>query len=339
MKNISESRRHGLTTGRLVLVACAVGSVALSFAPIARAETGLVLTASAEAWYQPNPSCAAATKCLSTAALPAQPPVTSPFPARTLHVGLSGGQETARTYLALPFSAVTASITAASLSVPLDTAPVDGSSSPTTAKLQVCLTSGTLVAMDGSFNPPPRADCATSAPVKYVATPTPHLQADLTPLLGGLSGATGLVLLPDATRAAGTDSWRIVFSAHDRTDAAKTSPAVVTVAVPEASKETTVIAQDEAVSDQPAPRVPDYLPARGTSFTSPLAVPERGIVPMVVGPPVLAPVGIHTVSVTLPQTITLGYAYPAVWLLPLAFLLIIPMTARALSKDLTPMAR
>ena len=36
------------------------------------------------------------------------------------------------------------------------------------------------------------------------------------------------------------------------------------------------------------------------------------------------------------QTVTVGYAYPAVWLLPLAFLLVVPMVAGALTRDLAP---
>ena len=38
--------------------------------------------------------------------------------------------------------------------------------------------------------------------------------------------------------------------------------------------------------------------------------------------------------VALPRTVTVGYAYPGVWLLPLVFLVLVPAAARALTKDL-----
>ena len=34
------------------------------------------------------------------------------------------------------------------------------------------------------------------------------------------------------------------------------------------------------------------------------------------------------------QTITVGYAYPAVWLLPLVFLVLVPVATKALTRDL-----
>jgi hypothetical protein len=36
------------------------------------------------------------------------------------------------------------------------------------------------------------------------------------------------------------------------------------------------------------------------------------------------------------QTVTVGYAYPGVWLLPLAFLVLVPLASRALTKELGP---
>lgn len=320
------------TASRLV-AACMVVGGSLGFVPLAHADSELTLTPIVEAWYQPNATCVTPAGCQAP---PAAPPDNSPFPAGTLHVGLSAGQETARSYLALPFSGALGTITSGSLSVPLDTSATDGSSNPTSAKVQVCLTSATFTAVEGSFEPPPKVDCSTAAPAAYVDKPQPHLQADLGSLASALSTATGLVLLPDKTKAAPSDSWRIVFSAHTRTDAAKTPPAMATVSV----------AEPPATSpdQQPVVSLPDnntsglggITPPTGTGFA---AGPSAGDLPAVGAPAVTAPV------VTAPagsapgpagRTVTVGYAYPVVWLLPLALLLLVPLVARALTRDLMP---
>lgn len=316
-------------TTRLVTAALVLGSSALGFLPLAHADTTSTLTPSAEAWYQPNPTCGAPGGCVSTDALPAQPPAappTSPYPAGTLHIGLAAGQETARSYLALGLSSVFGTISAATLDVPLDTAVADGSQSPETATLQACLFSGTITPANGSIATPPKAACDSSAAVSYVATPAPHLHADLSPLLPGLASASGIVLLPDTTKAAQTDAWRVVFSAHTRTDAAKTAPAAVTLSVADQ-------VTDGGSLEQPA--VPPVVaPPIGTGFAPApsLQLPEQTVMQPTVVPPITT--GLQPVA--QPRIITVGYAYPTVWLLPLAFLLLVPAATKALTKDLTP---
>ena len=156
------------TVARLIAATLVASSASLVVLPSAYADSQSTLTPTAEGWYQPNPSCATPAGCS-----PAGPPPSSPYPAGTLHVGLSAGQETARSYLALPFATFTEMITAGTLTVPLDTAQADGSSSPETAKVQVCLTSATITAVEGSFDPPPKVDCAASVPAAYIALPQP----------------------------------------------------------------------------------------------------------------------------------------------------------------------
>jgi hypothetical protein len=319
---------------RLGAAALVAGSAAIGFVPVAAAATSVTLTPTTEAWYQPNPSCAAPPGCVTTGTLPAAPPATvptSPYPAGTLHVGLSAGQETARSYLALPFSALSGTVQSASLDLPLDTSANDGSSSPETSHVQACLFSGPLAPADGSVEVPPTASCARSAGLSYQATPTPHLHADLGPLSPGLLSATGLALLPDATKSAATDSWRVVFSAHTRTDSAKTAPAAVAVVVDEPAADGGVPAD---LPTQPATGIA-VQPAPNTGFASQPMVPtaplDPGGAPTVAGsnPPVAG------VPVAAPRTVTVGYAYPVVWLLPLALLVVVPMLARLLTSDLT----
>ena len=76
--------------------------------------------------------------------------------------------------------------------------------------------------------------------------------------------------------------------------------------------------------------MPAVAPPVGTGF-APAPTPE---LPVVEQPPAVVPPA--TVPVALPRTITVGYAYPAVWLLPLVFLVLVPAAARALTKDLAP---
>lgn len=322
------------TAIRLVTATFVVGSAAIGFVPLAQADTTTTIAPTTEGWYQPNPSCAAPVGCLTPSGLPAPTPATSPYPARSLHVGYTAGQETARTYLALPTAGTTLSLTAGHLTVPLDTAAADGDSNSATAKLQVCLTFKPIVAVDGSVDAPPKTDCTASAAMTYVATPAPHFEADLASLLDRLIGATGLALLPDGTQAKPSDSWRVVFSAHDRTDAAKTAPASIALTMEDPPTAPSAEGQGAPLPDSGTPDFTAVAPPVGTGFAPGPAVDA----PVVTGPaPAVVPsTTTGPVTVTQPRLITVGYAYPAVWLLPLGFLLLIPTVARALTRDLTP---
>lgn len=329
--------------GALLLAGGLAGLSALAFAPLARADATTSVTPQTEGWYRSNPSCHAPSTCLTTAGAPAQPPAGSPYPARSLHVGFSAGQETARSYLALVLPAPTGALRTGWLTVPLDTNRVDGSQSPDAATLQVCLTAAVITAVDGSLATPPAPDCSASATVVYVPTPTPHLQADLAPLLSRLATAPGLVLLPDPVKAAQTDAWQVVFSAHDRTDPARTAPATVTLT-----------AADLPGDRQPAAPVRTAgAPARTgalTGFRRPTAAwglplgwaatPEVTAAAPEPAPAVALPPSEPTTSVqpvpAAGRTITTGYAYPGVWLLPLGLLVLVPATFRALTRDLSP---
>jgi hypothetical protein len=314
---------------RLLTAALVVGSGMLGFLPLAHASTTTTMTPSQEAWYQPNPTCAQASGCLTPAALPVALPAgipLSPYPSGTLHVGFVAGQETARTYLALPVGFVTGTLVGATLDIPLDTAQADGSQSPETSKIQACLFTDPITQADGSIAAPPQPSCDTSAPVSYVAEPTPHLHADLAPLTQSLLTTTGIALLPDATKVAQTDAWRVVFSAHSRDDVAKTPPATVTLTLEEPSSEepgpVTLPDQDDAGLGGIAPPI-------GTGFALAPTTEVQTAVPTTLQPSL--PV---TTPAALPRTI--GYAYPQVWLLPLLVLVMVRLAGSALTRDLTP---
>jgi hypothetical protein len=317
---------------RVVTAAFVAGSAAIGFAPIAAAATESTLSPSTEAWYQPNPTCLTPAGCVTTSSLPAappaQPPAASPYPAGTLHVGVTLGQEDARSYLGFPLSDLAGqTVTAGTLTVPLDVTQADGSTSPDTSKVIVCVTSGPVTATEGTTDTPPTTDCKTAVPAKYVATPQPHLTADLTALAGKLPSATGLALVPDASKAAPSDNWRVVFSAHTRTDAAKTAPASLTLTVEDAAPYVDVPV-DQPINQQPY--VSAVTPVTGTGFAPPPAQNPT------VSTPETPTLSLPAAPASSPRMVTVGYAYPAVWLLPLAFLILVPATARALTKDLTP---
>jgi hypothetical protein len=326
---------------RIVTTVLVTGSAAFGFLPIAQAAdaTQQTVSPSVEAWFQPNPTCQLPTGCLGLDTLPVQPPVQPPvplpevpltaFPAGSMHVAVDAGQETARTYLSFSLPLFDATLTAASLDIPLDTAQADGSVTPESALIRVCSFQGSITAANGSIANPPTAACTASAKASYVPTGSPKLHVDLTPLLGALSSGAGLVLLPDADAVQPTDAWHVVFSAHDRADAAKTPPATMTVTL-------TPIEQpsfDDGLGTPPVVQPPAVAPPPALgSVTTPTVPLDNQPAPTVNNPVPQVPVQ----PVPQARTVTVGYAYPTVWLMPLAFLLIVPLVARTLTRDLTP---
>jgi len=319
--------------------ALAVAGIALWPSAAAAATSTTVVRPIGEQWFQPNPSCAQPTGCLE----PGSPPVPlSPYPSGTLHVGYASGAETARTYLALPLSTITAEVTAATLDIPLDMAPADGSQRPETAHLQVCLFSGDLRAVEGSVDAPPPVSCDPRSLVAYVPLPSPHLYADLTPLLPRLLTSSGIAVLPQAGSVGSADAWRVVFSAHTRTGSAATPPAAVTLTLADvrpgpvtgpATPPTVDSTGGQAAGspDGSTTTSSGSAPLSGTGFAQP---PLTDASP---GPtPIVATAGATTPTAARAQLATRGYSYPGVWLLPIALLVLVPTTARALTRDLTP---
>jgi hypothetical protein len=244
-----------------------------------------------------------------------------------MHVAVEGGQETARSYLSFSLPLFDGTLTAANLDIPLDTSQAHGSVMPESSHVLICSFTGNITPADGSIDAPPTASCTPSAKATYVATPAPHLHADLTPLLSALSEGAGLALLPDAAAIAPTDAWHVAFSAHDRMDAGKTDPATMSV----------------TLDTTPAPHLsaPGVVPRVTTA--APSTVGPIGLAPAI-GPIGLPPVAVQQPPVVnhpppqvpvqnIPQARTVGYAYPTAWLLPLAFLILVPVVARTITRD------
>jgi hypothetical protein len=323
---------------RLLTASLAVGGFMLSLNAAAASTPGLPAAPLIEAWYQPNPSCTSLVGCVTPNSLPAGAPTaapTHPFPDGTLHIAASGTVETARSYLSFPLDSTGGTPTAATLDVPLDAATQDGDLRSSTAKIQACLAISAFGPVRGSLDAPPAIDCDVHADVLYVATPTPHLHADLRPLLAGASSTFEVVLLPDATKLSPTDMWRVVFSAHDRPDAAKTAPALLTVERPEPTQQASEPPSQlppEPVGDAPAPV---FAPPAGFSSLPGITAATPLGAPPTPQAAVAAPVAPLVPSGQVAPSRTFGYAYPLVWLLPLALICLVPLVARALTKELT----
>ena len=322
MTKTRSNRRVSVRVARLIGAAALAGVAVVGFTPSADADTTTTIAPTAEAWYQPNPGCSTPAGCVGSGSVP---PAT-PYPSGTLHVGASAGDETARSYLALPLAATTGTITAAALDVPLDLAPADGAFSSDSAKVQVCLTSAPIARVRGSFDQPPSTDCSAAAPATYLPTPQPHLAADLGPLVDRLRSATGLVLLPDATQSTPTESWRVVFVAHDASGAA-TAPASVMLKLKDESAAASAGPSAVTVGPSSAGLRP-VQPALGTSFA---VTPPTGTA-AAASPKLAAPAG--GVRSAPRQIAAAAYAYPGMWLLPLAMLVLVPAMVKAMTADL-----
>ena len=294
-----------------------------------------------DAWY------AASSACTSSPAgcLPAAPPA-SPYPAKTLHVGVAAGQEESRAYLSLNLTALPAgtSVTGGTLRLPVGSNQ-DGSVSPDTATLQACAVTSTIKDdAEGSTEQPPAVDCKkASSKAKYVAAAgsAPEMfTVDLGPFASAWSlgsGTQGIALIPTDDTAA-PSSWHVALSAHDRD-------------VPAPQHITALVSYSTAAGDISTPfedtGAPAAAPQSGTgsaSFAAPPLTPaatnQAPTTEVPAATPQIAPQSppVPTVQQFQPQAaVTIGgFAYPGVFLLPIGLAIACGWLARALTRDLTP---
>lgn len=249
-----------------------IGVVALGASAARAGATTVLAPFGPETWYQPNPACATPVGCTTAA-----PPAMNPYGAGTLHVAASAGTETASSYLAVGRVATPAgaTLTAAALTIPLDTATTgNGSSMPDTATLQVCPATGTITANEGEFDAPPTTSCMERVQLAYTSTPVPAFRADVSALIpslnAGLADGTALLgVLPSAPSP--TASWHVVFSSDDRPQPPTPAP---TLALTYA---TAGVAAPVVVTSAPAAVVPSAAASGRLSAASaaPLATSTR----------------------------------------------------------------
>lgn len=323
------TRRRLLVFGLLL----AVTGVAGEGSGRAVAETTEVeATFDVEAWYQPGPACVTPFGC---SAVPLPP--SNPYGEGTLHVAVSAGQETARTYLGLaPVSPPPdALLSRAVLTIPVDAStPGNGSANPSAATLQVCISGADVADVEGAFDDPPRADCEGAVRMTYADAPTPTFTAEVTGMLAELvpaleAGSLNLVVLPAAPTP--TSTWRVVFSAHDRAQP-PSPPASLRL-----SFET-----DDGGSGPVVTVPPDDTPGAdlfvlpSSPFTdeslfSPL---PPSAAPPTEGAPSTAPMTPSASAIDFPTTVP--FQYPAVLLLPAGLFGLAVLIVGVMKADVSP---
>src|SRR3954470_23574401 len=180
-----------------------------------------------EAWFAANP----VDICTTPLGCPPEEAPTSPYPADTLHVGVAGGQETARTYLLPDLSLVPvgAHLGSTTMTVPVATGTADGTQSPDSAHVVACLVTEPFPdGGQGSSQTPPKADCSVSDNAAYDAK-----HSTLTVVLSAISGAwsqgapeLGVALVPDAKKSQPTDAWHVAVNGRKRPGAPHVSTVV-----------------------------------------------------------------------------------------------------------------
>jgi hypothetical protein len=289
--------------------------------PTAHAATQTVQAAdAAEAWY----STAPISPCTTPLGCPPSQVPTSPYPANTLHVGVAGGHETARSYVvpdlsALPFDAT---VTSGRMTLPIATATDDGSLRPETATLSACLATQTVQdGTAGSTDTPPTVDTTACVPATY-STAAHGFTVDLTSFLSRWNFGTpndGIALVPDVSKSGPTTTWHVTFNGKKSTAGAHISSQLSYTMTSE------VLSPPENVTTQP--------PILGVP--GPLGPPVAAVPPLpapVPTPALAPPPQQRAVAVSLPT----GYQYPAAFLLPLAFLAAAVFLFRLFTADPTP---
>jgi hypothetical protein len=312
---------------RAALLACAVVvPLAGMLAGTAQADTSVTVPDVAEAWYAAAPI----DVCTTPLGCPPDQVPTSPYPAGSLHVGVAGGQETARSYVQPDLSQLSgATLLRGTMTLHVDTGQTDGSLTPESAKILACLvtapfTDGTA----GSTSAPPATDCSTSAHPVYTAG-SGILTVDLAPFLQAWNGGAqqlGIALVPNQTQVTQTDAWHVTIEGHKQAGA---KPVTSTIDYRPAPTETM-----PGVSLPPAAPVTQPVPAGATGdITMPASVSGGAAsvpAPVVAAAPPPAAVAQRPVAYAGPIT------KPIAFLAPLALLAGILFFARLFTRDATP---
>jgi len=329
-------RRAAMLLGGVAAPVCWLLAMPAAAAPTAMPASAAAHTVTvadvAEAWYSASPI----DSCTTPLGCPPDQAPTSPYPADTLHVGVAGGQETARTYLLPDLSLVPvgAHLGSTTMTVPVATGTADGTQSPDTAHVVACLVTEPFPdGGQGSSQAPPKTDCSVSDPATYDAK-----HSTLTVALSAIAGAwsqgapeLGVALVPDAKKSQPTDAWHVAVNGRKRQGAPHVSTVVTYYG-----------------SDLASPV--DLGSATGTSGSGsangsappPVSAPAAQLPPpSTAQPPAQAPV----VAAQQPATTTLaqqpaayarGVPPPLAFIAPLLLLAGAVFFARVFTRDATP---
>ena len=322
MRRPSGKRRGVAAIGAVGLTMTGVAlALLVGVAKPAQAATGSVPAPdAAEAWYSSAPAvpCPIPVAC--------SPSPITPYPKDTLHVGVAGGKETARTYLVPDLGVVPpgATITAALMTLPLARDAQAGGLRPDVAIMKACLvTEPVKDAIAGSSETPPKIDDKVCVPAVYSAVDL-RFTVDLAAFIANWSGGiprNGIALVPELAKAGPTTVWHVAFNGRKRADTLHIS-SLLSYTTP-----------DDTFGPPPGQDfTPDViLPPLGsgppiTGGIGPLPVPAPQTTPTVATPPA------QQASVTVPAR----FQYPAAFLLPLAFFAAGVFFFRLFTADPTP---
>jgi hypothetical protein len=190
-----------------------IGAVTVASAP--HVAHGTRAGDSAEAWYT-TPSGSLCVPLLGC--LPVPLPLPSTYPAGTLHVGLTAGAESARAYVVPAVASLVkrGALGGGELILPIDTSPLGGTSNVSSARIEACLTTGTLPAHGSASaaltGTPPKVDCKVSVAAKYDKASNQFVV-----YLPKFADAwfekpyRGIALLPVASGFGALDTWQVAF--------------------------------------------------------------------------------------------------------------------------------
>ena len=239
--------------------------------------------------------------------------IAATYPEGTLHVGAAAGQETDRTYLRFELPAVPDDAYLQAIAIAIPVRADAGTSAPEAAVLLGC-------AVPGGFDPdastPPAVDCDGAPEATFLAGDAPAFSLSLP----APSRAThvDVALVPG-----GGDTWHVGFDGPDGDGA----PTMV------------------ATYDEPAPRATttvanrDVPPPTQSPPDRPVALPPPPLTP----PPVASGAAVADESTQaaptpaaapLPVSTTPGFRYTAIFLLPLALLVVVGLLGDGLTRPI-----
>src|SRR3954468_1835947 len=329
-------RRAAMLLGGVAAPVCWLLAMPAAAAPTAMPASAAAHTVTvadvAEAWYSASPI----DSCTTPLGCPPDQAPTSPYPADTLHVGVAGGQETARTYLLPDLSLVPvgAHLGSTTMTVPVATGTADGTQSPDTAHVVACLVTEPFPdGGQGSSQAPPKTDCSVSDPATYDAK-----HSTLTVALSAIAGAwsqgapeLGVALVPDAKKSQPTDAWHVAVNGRKRQGAPHVSTVVTYFGsdyVPPQNLGGGTGVTGTGADDTSAPPPASVLPAQ-------LPPPSAQVPPA--QPPVVA--GQQPATTTLaqqPAAYTRGVPPSLAFIVPLLLLAGAVFFARVFTRDATP---
>lgn len=280
-----------------------------------------------EAWYNLPATCTLPSGCV---------PIPNVLPAGTLHVGVAAGLTTSVTALLLDRGSLPAgaSIMSGTLSLPIDTNAADLSLKPETAGFKACLLTAAFKPGEGLTTPPPASDCTTSNPAIYEPSPVARYTVDLTPFLQAWSSGAadhGISLEPFSTAKTDMANWQVVFFSKSNSKASARSK--ISAVMDYVTKPPTTATTTPGTTPAVVPQADGATKTPVTTTTTTGAATVVSTPVTTTTPQVAATTTKSTTASATSGFAGQGYAYPVVWLLPIALAGAAAWIGRLLTKN------